>query len=79
MNTAQLTDVAGVDNFSSTDEGAALVSEWGPEAQQRVGLIQSRLMQIEAAAAPGEVAEMWDWFDDLPSREAKAVLRALAG
>lgn len=78
VQTSQPTDAAGLDNFSQTDEGAELAQEWGHEAQQKIGLIQSRLMQIEAEAAPGEVEAMWSWYDDLPTDEARAVLLALS-
>ena len=64
-----------VEQFATTQEGSALVAEWGSSADHRLGIIQARLLRMENAA---DMSAAWEWFDALPPAQAKAVLRELA-
>jgi len=61
--------------FATTQEGSELVSEWGSSADHRLGVIQARLLRMEATT---DLSAAWDWFDGLATAQAKAVLRELA-
>ncbi len=67
-----------LEEFATTPEGAELVSAWGDEADDRLGMIQARLSRIEANISPAAIDTMWAWFDSLPSAQAKAVYQVLA-
>jgi hypothetical protein len=73
-----LADEDELENFSSTPEGAELVSLWGDDADVNLGRVQARLSRIEANTSPAAIETLWDWFDNLPSAQAKAVLQELA-
>jgi hypothetical protein len=63
-----------VERFATSDVGAELVKEWGGRARKKLALIQARagrMMQISDEAIR--------WFEKLPTAQAKAVIRVMAG
>ena len=73
-----MADEDELENFSSTPEGAELVQEWDDDADINLERVQARLSRIEANTSPAAIETLWDWFDNLPSAQAKAVLQVLA-
>jgi len=73
-----LADEDEVENFASTPEGAELVALWDDDADVNLGRVQARLSRIEANTSPAAIEVLWDWFDELPSSQAKAVFQVLA-
>lgn len=67
-----------LERFASTPEGAELVALWDDDADVNLGRVQARMSRIEANTSPAAIEIMWDWFDELPSSQAKAVFQALA-
>jgi len=55
-----------------------LVALWDDDADVNLGRVQARLSRIEANTSPAAIETLWDWFDNLPSAQAKAVLQELA-
>ena len=49
-----------------------------PKADINLGVVKARFERM-VEADPAAMKEALDWFDDLPSAQAKVVLRALAG
>ena len=70
---------ADLQRFASTEEGAELVAEWRSRAGRKLGSIRARMERMLDNMSAGEEETALNWFDDLPSPQAKAVLRALAG
>ncbi len=73
-----MADEDELENFASTPEGAELVALWDDDADVNLGRVQARLSRIEANTSPAAIETLWDWFDNLPSAQAKAVLQVLA-
>jgi len=67
-----------LEKFASTPEGAELVALWDDDADINLARVQARLSRIEANTSPAAIEVMWDWFDELPSSQAKAVFQTLA-
>jgi hypothetical protein len=64
-----------VKRFAESDVGAELVREWAGQAPKKLALIRSRserLMRVDLEAG-------FEWFEDLPKAQAKAVLKIMAG
>ena len=69
-----------VKQFASTPEGKALVGMWGKDAARKVGIVQTRIARMMTRAKdPRDVERAQQWFNNLSSRDAKAVLKELAG
>ena len=73
-----LADEYELAKFATTPEGQELVELWDDDADVNLGLVQARLSRIEANTSPAAIETLWDWFDNLPSAQAKAVLQELA-
>ncbi len=67
-----------LEQFATTPEGQELVALWDDDADVNLGRVQARLSRIEANTSPAAIETLWDWFDNLPSAQAKAVLQELA-
>jgi len=67
-----------LEKFATTPEGAELVALWNEDAEENLARVQARLARIESNTSPGAIETLWDWFDGLPSAQAKAVLQVLA-
>jgi hypothetical protein len=65
---------ADVARFATSDIGAQLIREWGGQARKKLALVQAR---AERLLRTGE--EAIEWFETLPTAQAKAVIKVLAG
>lgn len=74
----EVADAGQLEAFASTPEGAELAAEWGGKAGINLGFVQARIERM-IADDPDGMEPVLDWFDDLSSSEAKAVLQVLAG
>ena len=70
---------ADLQRFASTEEGAELVTEWGSRAGRKIGDVRARMERMLDGMSPAEEEKALTWFDALPSPQAKAVLKTLAG
>ena len=65
--------------FASTEEGARLLEEWGRGAARNLGIVRGRLaLMLQSMTEPDRSAAT-AWFDGLPTGQARAVLKSLAG
>lgn len=69
---------ADLENFTTTPEGAELAQEWGNRATQKLGTVRARTSAILKGMGEADREAALTWFDNLPSQQAAAVLRALA-
>jgi hypothetical protein len=70
-------DDAAVKAFAETEEGAALVAEWGTQAAKNVGAIKGQVATILKSLSAADRTQAGAWLDGLSSAQAKAVWRAL--
>jgi hypothetical protein len=66
-----------VENFASTEDGAALVKEWGARAPENVAMIRARIEGVRSRMSETEREEFGDWLDRIPDGEWIAIARGL--
>ena len=69
---------AELEHFASMPEGAELVQEWRSRAGRNVGIIHDRLNRMLERMSPADGETTWQWLENLPPAQAKAIFRALA-
>lgn len=71
-------DEAALEEFGQTEEGQELLQAWGRQSPRMVGIVKGRMSLMLKSVPDTERQKLIEWFDGLPSRQAKAVLSALA-
>jgi hypothetical protein len=66
-------------SFGSTEEGAALIAEWGKAAPRKVAAVKARMGMIFDAMTPADRSAAEAWLNGLTAVQAKALLQGLAG
>jgi hypothetical protein len=66
-----------VARFAETDEGRALVAEWGERASRNVAVALGRVKRIAERLSVADATLLDEWFKDLPPRSLLAALRIL--
>jgi hypothetical protein len=69
---------AELEVFASTEEGSALEQEWGSRAARNLGTARARIDLMLGSMSDADRKAASEWFEALPSSQAKAVLQALA-
>jgi hypothetical protein len=70
----RLASAVDVERFATSDVGKELVREWAGQAPKKLAIVQAR---TERLLRTGE--EAIEWFETLPTAQAKAVIMVLAG
>jgi hypothetical protein len=68
-----------IKKFAATGVGAELVKEWGTDAGSNVATVWKRIAMLRDALGEDAMADFYDWFEDLPPAQIKAVTRFIAG
>ena len=70
-----------IELFATTEEGEALVREWGGsgsrKAAHNVGMIRAKMRAVVDGMSAADNAEFTRWFDNLTSGEVLSALRAI--
>jgi hypothetical protein len=65
--------------FASTDDGKALIEEWGANASKRLGQLRGRAAMMLGGMSAADRARTERWVNGLSSSQFRAVVRALLG